>query len=210
MARDENPPFRRGETFYQGNTIDVNNLGGVQLEGKEYTFEDIDPRAGTSGATARRTSRSVRCRIVRNVGTLTLLAKRAVMVGSTAGKVWSTIDGNGFNTDPDDIQGIVDEYLPSTGCLPNDLCYIVVRGPSLCLTGLAGDATNVINVKDRLVVLAGTSSGSTTSGRVGTQILTGATAPLAKQIQNVLGRAMSAKTTSNTNNDLLVDVYCGK
>lgn len=152
----------------------------------------------------------MKCRIVRNKGTLTLLAKRAVMVGATAGFVLSSIDGYGFNADPDDIQGVVDEYLPSTGCLPNDLCYIVIEGPSLCLTGLAADATNVINVKDRLVALAGTSSGSTTAGRVGTQILTGATAPLAKQIQNVLGRAMSAKTTTNTNADVLVDVHFGK
>ena len=48
MARNENPPFPLGETYYNGGTIDANNLGGVHLEGQVWEFDDLDYTA--SGA----------------------------------------------------------------------------------------------------------------------------------------------------------------
>ena len=48
MSRDENPPWSRGETFYNGETIDTNDLGGTNLEGKEWVFEDFNPTNDTT------------------------------------------------------------------------------------------------------------------------------------------------------------------
>lgn len=205
MARNENPPFPRGQTFYSGGTIDTNALGGVQLEGMEWVFEDVDPRQGTSGASTRRTNRPVKCRLVRNDGTLTLLPKRLVQPGVTAGKVKAAAEGYPTAT-AGKVQGVVDEYLPSTGIPPNDIGWIVIGGPTLVLTDLAGGANNVINVDDYLVALAGATSGATTAGRVVTQDLTGATALLGNNVQNVIGVAMSAATTANTNAGILADI----
>src|SRR5690348_2512841 len=68
MARDEAPPFQRGETFYNGGTIDPNDLGGVNLEGKEFEFEDDQ----------RGTGHRIRVRVVRNVSAGPILPKRLV------------------------------------------------------------------------------------------------------------------------------------
>jgi len=74
------------------------------------------------------------------------------------------------------------------------------------LTALDGGADNVFNVNDVIVALTAATSQATTAGRVAPQVLTGATALLGNQVQNRLGRAMSAKTTANTNNSLLVNI----
>ena len=55
-----------------------------------------------------------------------------------------------------------------------------------------------------VVALTAATSGATTAGRVAPQVLTGATAALAAMVQNRIGRALTAKTTANTNADMLV------
>lgn len=74
-------------------------------------------------------------------------------------------------------------------------------------TSLAADATNLLPVGTILVALTAATSGSTTSGRPAPQDLTGATALLGNQIQNQIGTALSAKTTANTNADVLTLVH---
>jgi hypothetical protein len=83
---------------------------------------------------------------------------------------------------------------------------VVMEGPAVILTDLAGADNNVLNVGTVVVALTGATSGATTAGRVAPQDLTGATALLADQIQNRIGYALTAKTTANTNADVLVDV----
>ena len=62
MARDETP-LARGETYYNGETIDSNNLGGVNLEGKEFVFEVNAP---DDYAATDPSGRQVRVKVVRN------------------------------------------------------------------------------------------------------------------------------------------------
>lgn len=200
MARDEAPPFERGQTFYGGGTIDSNNLD-PSLEGKEWVFDDLD--LTVTGAKTKRSGKKVRCRCVRNVGAAALLPKRLVsfVAGTTYGK---RVDGYADTTAEEAYP--VDEFLPAAGVPVNDLFWIVVEGPATVLTDLAGADNNVINAGGVIVALTGATSGATTAGRVAPQDLTGATAVLAKQIQNRIGVALSSKTTANTNADLLIEV----
>lgn len=202
MARDEAPPFQRGETWYGGETIDTNDLGGEQYEGKEYVFEDIDPDNHTA-----RTGRKVVCRVVRNNSGISLLPKRLALLEGTAGDSSGKVDGYAITSAANTPQQgyPIDEYLPSTGVPNGDLFYIVVEGPAVVTTSLANMATD-LSVNEFVVAVTAATSQATTAGRVIPQLLSGATAPLAANIQNRIGRAMTSKVTTDTGEDLLVDV----
>ena len=87
---------------------------------------------------------------------------------------------------------------------------MVIEGPTTVLTPLDGGADNVFTVGQRVVALTAVTSGATTAGRVTAQSLAATTLQNAdaQQIMNVIGRAMSAATTANTNQGLLI--YVGK
>ena len=201
MAKRENPPFERGATFYNGGTIDTNNLGGENLEGTEWEFEDLDFSAGV-GVKNYRTNTLVKCLCVRNKAAISLLPKRLVKCRKTGANLFGHVDGYATVT-ADAPVFPVDEWLPAAGVVVNDLFYIVVAGAATVLTDLAGGSNNVFSVGDVLVALTAATSGATTAGRVAPQSLTGATAVLGEQIQGRIGRALSAKSTANTNGDLL-------
>lgn len=202
MARDENPPFGLGETFYGGETIDANDLGGVNLEGKEWVFEDINPVTG-----AHRTGRSKRCRIVRNVSGVALLPKRLVRFQASGTNYGSRVDG--YTHVPSQEGYPVDEWLPAAGVPANDLFWIVLEGPAVCI--LTRDAAldgAVVAVGNWVVAeTAATSQSATTAGHVQVKgTTTGATDVLGDAVINRVGRALSAKTTADTGTDILVDV----
>jgi hypothetical protein len=199
MARHENPPFPRGETYYNGGTIDANNLQGIHLEGKEWVFEDIDPATKTA-----RTGRYVRCRIVRNVSGAALLPKRVAKFQKSGTNCGARVDGYANVTAEAGFP--VDEFLSAAGVPNNDLFWLVMEGPAIVTTSLAADAGNNFAVGDKLVAATAATSGATTSGRAEKQVLTGATQPLADQIQNAIGRALTARTTGNTGVDVFVEV----
>jgi hypothetical protein len=200
MARDENPPFARGETFDPDN-IDSSDLGGDQLIGKEWVFEDVNPNSGVV-----RSNRSVRCRAVRNTSGIALLPKRLAKFSNTATagvEYGQEVDGYATTTAAEGYP--IDEYLPAAGVADDDIFWLVMEGPAVVLTALSDLAADV-TPGDWMVNITGATSQSTTSGRLLGQVLTGATAALANQVQNRVGRALSAATTQNTNTDLLVDV----
>lgn len=191
-------PFDRGQTAQTGlTTIDATVLNN--LEGSEFDCQDVDPNTGIV-----RTGRPIRLRCVRNKSGGALLPKRLVQFSTTAGEYGSWVTG--YATVTADVAYPIDEYLPSTGVADNDLFYIVVSGPALVLTPLDAGSDNVINVGDVLNSLTAATSGATTAGRVASADFTGATTPLAKQIKNRIGYALTAKTTANANADLLCDV----
>lgn len=191
-------PFDRGQTASTGlSSVDSTVLNN--LEGKEYIVDDVDPATGIA-----RTGRRVKLRCVRNKAAAALLPKRLVSFKASAGVFGAHVDGYADTTAEESYP--VDEYLPAAGVAVDDLFYIVVEGPALVLSDLAGGANNVLNVGDCVVALTAATSGATTAGRVAPQDLTGATALLAKQIKNQVGYALTAKTTGNTNADVLVDV----
>jgi hypothetical protein len=202
MARDDSPPFERGSTWYNGGTIDSNNLGGAQHEGKIWVFEDINVTPGTAGAKPTRSNRPVKCMCVRNVSGIALLPKRLVRLQKSGLFFLGRVDG--YTTVTAEQGWPVDEYLPAAGVPNNDLFWVVIDGPAMCLTDIAAGISVVVG--DIVVALTAATSQATTAGRVVLQDLTGATALLGNEIQNRLGYALSAKTTANTNADILVDI----
>jgi hypothetical protein len=207
MARNENPPFSRGETFYNGGTIDANNLGGLQMEGAIWEFEDVDYSSASVGAKKTRTNRRVKCMVARNVSGINLLPKRLVnlQTSGTDGRFYcGRVDGyasvGGQRAYP------IDEFLPTAGVPNNDLFWVVVEGPAMTITDLAGGASNFISVGSFVDALTAVTSQATTAGRVHPVDFSGTAATFILEAFGRVGVALSAVTTGNTNANLLVEV----
>ena len=208
MARLENPPMARGQTAYDGDTIDTGDLRFADLLGKEWVFEDIDP----SNPTQRRTSRYVRCRLVRNVGAIALLPKRLVRFQTTAGDSYGA-EIDGYTTTTGERGYPLDEWLPAAGLAVNDVSWIVVEGPSIVITALANGEGNNIAVGDPIHALTAATSGATTAGRASMQFILGAATSgntdyitQFNEFRNYVGRALSARTTNETDLDVLLEI----
>ena len=192
MAKYENPPFERGT--YQTD-------GFANQVGKLYQHEDVDYNQ-TGGTKPKRSGKYVTVMLVKNNSGFALLPKRLVALSTTAGQVGQVA---GY-TRTTAAQGYpVDEFLPSAGVPDGAYFYIVVQGPAMCIVSLS-DLAAVVNVGDYVVAITAATSGATTAGRIAAQDLTGATAVLAAQILNRVGRALTARTTANTNSDILLDI----
>jgi len=193
-----------------GDAIDANNLGGEQYVGREYVFEDIDLfNAAGTGAKPTRTNRKVRCRVVRNVSGINLLPKRLAQFKVSGVKYGAEVDGYARLTAGRGYP--IDEFLPPAGVPNNGLFYIVVDGPALVKLPIGTGEMADMTEGDILVALTAVTSQSTTAGRITNQSFTGATTTsdytfAANQIQNSVGRALSARTTGNVTGDVLVEV----
>src|SRR3990167_5071544 len=195
MQYGDAPPFPLGQTFYNGRTIDSANLEATDLEGKEFWFEDKSATAPT-----HRTHRWRLYRICRNANATAVLPSRLYIFQTAAGVYGHRTDGLSGTTAVRAVAA--DEYLPSAGCPQYDLCYMLIKGPGLIYSRSDNDAADYA-AGDVLVAITGE---TTNAGRVRLQDLTGATALLADQIQNAIGRSMSTKLTNSTNQLILVDV----
>jgi hypothetical protein len=211
MARNENPPFERGSTAYNGgviNTAAPGGLVGLEWEGKVWEFEDLQYNTpNLVGAKPARSNRSVQCMCVRNVSGVNILPGQLcnLQMAGTDGRYYlGRVDGLAYIGAQRAYPA--DEWLPAAGVPNNDMFWVVVAGPASILTPLDAGADNVFTVGERVVALTAVTSQATSAGRIAPQVLTGATAPLAQQIQGQIGWALSAATTANTNQLLLVEV----
>lgn len=196
MARNENPPFGRGETYFSGvGATTTDPSAGVV--GKEWLFEDVNPNTR-----AVRSNKSVKCRAVRNVSAITLLPRRIAAFKNAADTHGIEVDG--YTTTVAARGYLIDEYLPATGVVANDIFWVVVEGPAEGLTDIA--AVDTINIGDKLVALTAVTSQATTAGRLDLAAYAVTEAALANQIMHYIGHALSAKTSANTNSTLLIDV----
>lgn len=205
MALIDNLPFGRGRTFYDMTaSIDTSNYGGKEYEGIEAEFIDRNPFSNTQPNP--RSNRIVRCRMVRNVAGIALIpSKLASIKTATYG---GQIDGYATTTAQTNVFAI-DEYLPSAGVRNYDMCWVVTEGPALILNSIAGDVTNNLTIDTIVVALTAVTSQSTTAGRVAPQDFTGTQSTgsaLAGQVQGAIGRVLTAKTTTQTNTTVLIDV----
>lgn len=201
MGRMNELPFPRGFTWYNGSAIDTTNtdesgnliLGGFNIEGKEFLVED----------TVYNTGFYLKLRAVRNTGSVNLLPGQLVHLDVTGKKYGAQAAGHAAVTAEKSYP--VDELLGAAGCPPNDLCYVVVEGPAKCLTSATGPTANIAVGG---VVFAQTASATATSlaGYIDLQPATQATTTINNDIQNIVGRAMSAATTGQTNTAVLVNV----
>jgi len=188
MARDESLPFARGETFYNGGTIDANDLGGPNLEGRVYLAEVNTANGYTQNDPS---GRQVRLRVVRNVSGVNLKPGRLVKY-KAINPYETQVDGYTFAVG-DRPAGVVDEFLPAAGVPNNDLFYIVIDGPTK-VTQLSASAS-VLVIADRIVPGTGTSATNDDAGRVAKQDITGEAAALGNNIQNAVGFAGEASNS---------------
>lgn len=203
MARNENPPIQRGEYESTSGAFD-------HLIGKEWEFEDLNHSA-SGGTKPARTNRGVVCRLVKNGAGAALLPKRIARFKTGNGPDYGAIV-DGYTRTTAERGYPVDEFLPSTGVPDGAYFWIVVEGPATVLTPLAGSEFNGdVTEGTRLVALTAATSGATTSGRVAVENFTASTQTADysfahNNLANMIGRALSAKTTGNTNADLLLEV----
>lgn len=207
MSDVQQSPVPRGKTWYNGSTIDTGNYARPDLEGTTRVFKNTV--AGTAGGIDTvRDAYDVYAVLVRNTSGVALLPGRLV--------TWATgyrhrrVDGY-CTTTAQEVAGVVDDRLPSAGVPNGDMFWLLRKGHALVKTSLAADATNSIAEGAILYALTAVTSQSTTSGRfqpwVGTFGDTHTTNGTAGSIvMNQFGRAVSAKTTANTNVDCLVDL----
>lgn len=212
--RDNSPPFDRGMTFYNGATIDSNNLAGGQYEGQVKIFEDV-----LYSALGIKTTRGINqdgakvyCRCVRNKSGATLYPGRLVQLDpANPGRVTGYQVSNFFEAYP------VDEFLPSSGVPDNDLFWIVIGGPALVKTPMTGAEFISTSIAAGALIGAGTTNGGSTAagttgpgGRACGNTIAAATTHQGGDILNVainyIGKAISAVTSGQTNSDLLVDI----
>lgn len=191
----------RGNTLYNGGTINSAQVPtDPTIEGIQCAFKDILWNTVNQPV---RTHNMVICQVVRSNATFGLLGK--YLARWRAGYFGRQVDGYAYETP---AQGVgkpvaVDEFITLSGGVPQYDCFwVVVRGPSLVVTSLGADATNVIVEHQNLMALTAVSSGATTAGRV-QPLAAGTTAPV-EYVLGAIGRALSAKTTGNTNTDVLV------
>lgn len=214
MSRDNDTMLGRGETYYAGATIDTNNLQGVEREGDTKIFEDkLWSAQGVKGE--RNQSRSVCCRLVRNLSGVTLFAKTLVVLDpSNPNRVTGRARVLFEECYP------VDEFLPATGVPNGDLFWIVLSGPAKILTPMSGAEFNGVSIALNDFIGAATTNGGSTAagstvpaGRLATILPVNVAlttnvqyAQLIRDVTGWVGRAMSAMTSGQTNADLLVDV----
>ncbi len=193
----------RGKTFYGDQTINTADYGtSVGLEGITTIFENRAP-ATTAGMQTKRDNQDTHAVLVRNVSGVTLTPGRIVTFQS--GYRNRRVDGY-TRLDWARGDGVVDDHISATTGVPNgDLFWLIVEGPCLMRTDLAGGALNVIADGDRLAALTAATSQATTAGRVQTFAATSNLTNAVSAALNVVGVAMSAMTTAQTNSAVLVD-----
>jgi hypothetical protein len=199
----------RGSTFYgPTQTIDTDDYAGVDHEGIQALFKDVDPSDGT----ALRSGREVKAILVRNVTGGTLYKGAIVTWASTY--IGKRVGGN-CCVAMEQVAGVVDEHLSSAGVRNGDLFWLTVEGPTLALKSrVAGDG--VIVAGDPLFAATAANSTGTTGATTGGKFfMTGTTFNLTADVTggtiaqyglNRLGRAISASTTSRTSSQELIDV----
>ena len=129
--------------FGRGHTLGVTDATqGTSVTGTQKAFTDSDPR--TSEASKFYSNRAVTCVAVRNVSGSALLPGTVVDFSATA--ILDAVDG--ASSDGTGLIGVVDEYLPATGCAALDVCWVVVSGPTAITTAGSFSAGDALAVAD--------------------------------------------------------------
>jgi len=216
------PPFKRGETWYNGEAIPATLPtgtfpGGWGLEGQQFIWQDSQTDTGNpfngNNAGGYGTGFPVVTRVVRNNAAYNIKPGQLVLIDGTSDYNGNTIvpgqGASGITATEAAHCFPADEYLPPAGVPPGDLFYVVVSGP--CMVKTAASMTAAIAIGDKLV--SATSTAGTTDGNEGavikqdlTAATTGPETTIANQIQNAVGRALSALTSGQTATNLLIAV----
>jgi hypothetical protein len=200
------PPFDLGETL-QG-TDDDGNLINTSWLGQIFEIPSSTIPQFAAGNRARRSGRPVVAVILRNESGQALLPKHVVNLTDTAGySLLESADGYADALAQDHV-AIVDEHLPSAGVADDDIFWGILKGPVTVLTPQeAGSQFNGdIAVGGHLVASTASTTLTANAGRVSNVTVVGQTGGTQafSMARNILGFALSAKTTGNTDADLLI------
>lgn len=204
------PPFFLGES-YKG-TDDDGNLINEHLVGQVHMlpYKDLSATALRTSRD-RLTGRQVKAVICRNVTAAALLPKRVGLLDATAGyDMVETVDGYCDTLASTGRCVFIDPFLPSAGVADDDLFWGIVEGLTIVLTPAAGAAFNGdISAGAPLVAATAATTNTSTAGRVSNITVAGQTAGTAafSMARNCLGYALSARTTGETEADLLVNAH---
>lgn len=207
-------PFELGTTLKgtdaDGNLINTEVLGGT------WTFNNITTTSPTSGVRSFHTAEPLVCIAIRNKSGVTLYGKRfATLDVSTAGLTGIT-DAKGYlDSLAEGPAVLIDDNIATNGVANNDIFWGIVSGVATVLTSEVNSNFNgdIAVGADLVGATAASSTGASTGGRVSNVTFTNATAGNSsngydgyRMARNVLGTALSARTTDNTASDLLMRV----
>lgn len=207
MSALTDAPFPRGGGWFNGGIIPSTLVAGDEpagfnYEGKEYRFEDQWYGTGLF----------ITVRVLRNSGSTNILPGQLVDVSSVIGYYSNTVLPGTNAKAPTTVEATysfpADEFLPPQGVPPGDLFYVVVRGPALLKSTATGVPT--LAILQKVVSCTAAASTNPDAGAVIGQDLTAATTgpetTIALQINNAVGRAMSALTVGQTATSVLVGI----
>jgi hypothetical protein len=205
-AKQDDLPFPLGKTYYQHAAATLTaDAAASKLQGKEIlgrVWECDDALTSASGLQYPRSSVARKVMAVRNNSGFAVLPQRLVTL-ELSGLLRNTNIAGYADVTNEQYAYPVDESLAAAGCPDDDICWIVIEGPALCLMSLSqvGD----IAQGQLIGALTGATSGATTSGRVAG--MDGTTTGMAlASVMNIVGWAMSAVSSSSTNGNILVNV----
>jgi hypothetical protein len=186
MARDENPGWARGETFYNGGGP-VPGAGGypINYQGREYLFEVNAPDGYTQNDT---TGRQIRVKVAQNLSGAALLPGHIARYKAGTAPTECVVDGY-WSVAGDFAAGVIDEFLPAAGVPNGDFFFLVIDGP----TSVIGVASmTAVNPGDRLELApAGASPTDPLAGVVNKF----AAAPAVADLLAKVGRADATQST---------------
>ena len=134
---NSDPWFGRGATLFSGpakyagmggTLASTDPTNGTAVTGSQKVFTDADPRTTNTGILL--SNRLVTCIAARNTSGAALLPGAVVKFKAAA--ILDEVDGPAATATG--LIGVVDEYLPASGCAVNDVCWIVVSGPTAITT----------------------------------------------------------------------------
>ncbi len=216
MQSYEIPNFGLGETV-KGTADDGTTLINDAWLGQIHEFQYGSNVAISRGGKKRKTGRTVRAICIRNTSGAAMLPSRVITLDPTAGYhlLQRTLGMSTVLCAPH--VAVVDDALPTAGVAQNDIFWAVIEGPQLVYTPLAGSQFNGVDIAvgAPLVAATGSTTGATTSGRITNVTFTFATAGDTsngfdgfRMARNLLGAALSARTTAETNALCLVNCQC--
>lgn len=206
------PPFELGETY--SGTDDSSNLINPHWLGQIHEFPlNNDSGSEVRGNCKRLTGRTIKAIAVRNESGLTLYGKRLARLTRTAGySLLESVDGY-CDTFAEKLCGVIDPGIATNGVADDDIFWLIIEGPTTILSPAAGAAFNGdIAVGAQLVGATAATTGTSVAGRVSNLVYTAATSGSTVAIQDALnqalnhiGYALSARTTGETSEDLLIN-----
>lgn len=213
LGSNKCPP---GRTWFGASLTVVTDNSAEGLLGQEI---EVKNKAALSSVT-RRNQKSRWMRFVKNNSGCILYPGQAVVYGTS--RIGEYIAGVQGASAAEQIAGVVDDWLPASGVRVGDYFWIVVEGEVLALTPMAGSefvATSIV-AGDLLrtgitgAASTGATSGAPLTGFTGGRVLPVLDYSVTAQTNGTLwasergrfARALSSKTSGQTNSQILIDI----